>query len=166
MSGKLLCRIGPVAVLMEFPERYSSAILGNFLNAERLPLDTRPDLHFVLQHDGKNSDCKFEFAAGKHFQFWPSGFCFSGQYFKATVSGLFDLERTCRVDAFVKEGKNTKRFLLSFLRVMKALFLQGRIILPNSTEKIGSSVMSYSLFWFVMHCVLFKKEQVSFTHQH
>ncbi len=155
--------IGPIAVVIECPVRYASVFVDNFCGAEELLPGKVPDLHLVLHEGHLTSDFDADFDAGKNFRFKRGCFSFTGPQFTATVDGLFSPDRPCRIDVWVTGGTGVARLLVQAARSAYSSLQEKRVVVQRIAERVASTVMSYYLFWFVMHGVLLKKH-ASFIH--
>jgi hypothetical protein len=162
-SDSYYCQVGPVSLLAEFDKRYSSVILANLREAKKEKSGTTPDLHFIIHSEGYKEKSSPQYSAGKYFQFWDSEFSFRGPSFYARVAGLFSKDEPSRVDVFLNKRFRSKKSIADFFSGIKSLVKKGKLDFNRRTDKAISTVMSYSLFWFVIHCALIKKGS-SFIH--
>ncbi|WP_319549669.1 hypothetical protein [Desulfogranum marinum] len=154
---------GPISVVIECPERYAKFFEENFSSGGMFDSGVAPDLHLVVHEASSNVDFCSDFVSGKNFQYNKEGFKFCGPQFTATVVGLFNKDRDCRIDVQVEGRTGDYMHVANIIRAAYASLQQKRIVLPEPLRNLTTSVMSYSLFWFVLHGLLLKKE-ASFIH--
>lgn len=163
MTRTISICVGPVAVLIECPEQYARVFADNFYGTKSVSSVKVPDLHLIVLARQQTQKFDAEFDSGKNFQFKNGCFRFCGPQFIALVDGMFASDRPCRVEVMAANFSGMGKIVKLVTRAVFASFKQRRVVIPRQTHHFPLSVMSYSLFWFVMHGVLLKK-QSSFIH--
>jgi len=155
--------IGPVTVSVECSDSQNRLIADN-LGVESGGAPTGPaDIEILFHSDSTYPTFDFKYCAGKNLRYNPEGFEFYGHGFTASVSGLFTHNAPCRVEVLTLPSRGLLLRTIWLTQQIAKAIIQGRQY-PTSIKAGGAaSAMSYSLFWFLVHCALLKK-RASFIH--
>lgn len=163
MKHTIRGRAGPASIQIECPAHYGESFQASFNNPNEASTHETPDLQLTIHDAAEQAAFKAEFSAGKNLAYRRGSFSFRGPNFLAIIDGLFDPKGTCSIDVFDNRKHDAKSQFNQFARSVVSSAKQRRIVAPSPTSQFVNSVMSYSLFWFVVHAVLLKKG-ASFIH--
>ncbi len=153
MSAALAGMVGPISVTLHAAAESQSVLLSNLRGPEAEVLSAAPDLEVRLRDVERLPHFEAEYSAGKLLQFNRQGFQLKGPGFIAQVTGLFNAGCRCTVNV----GMLPTDSIRSLLQSAAASIRERRLVTRTTQEKSLQSVMSYSLFWFLVHAVLMKK---------
>lgn len=160
MNTVIFGTIDRIKVQVECPVQFVGIFKDNLFVCESVGA---PDVHMVLHDDRKDLGFDADFLSGINFQYRHDGFCFKTSHFEAAVYGLFAEDEGCRIDVAPLSRGGLAGLLQKMVQAGSSSLRQQRIVLPGDAQEFPLSVMSYSLFWFVIHCTLMKKD-ASFIH--